>query len=76
MMDEMYILDMAMNNSYDIIISGESPEDIIESDIGFTVHNPSKPIRVEDLESMIQYFTDTEEYEKCIEIKEKMDSML
>ncbi|MCP3698089.1 MAG: hypothetical protein GY920_05970 [Aliivibrio sp.] len=63
-------LDTAFRNSYDVIINNKSAQDMIESDVGYFVHDPSAPDSANEalLEEMREYFSDTEEYEKCIEI--------
>lgn len=63
-------LDTAFRNSYDVIINNKSAQDMIESHVGYFVHDPSAPDSANEalLEEMREYFSDTEEYEKCIEI--------
>ena len=36
-------------------------------------HNPDEDIPLESLENMMAYFVESEEYEKCAEIKNIMD---
>jgi hypothetical protein len=44
--------------------------EIIETEkISCFIHNPNLPLKLEEVETMLEYFESTEEYEKCIQIK-------
>ena len=73
-LDDDHILDVAMRNSYDIIVNKLDAGEILITDFGFLVHNPAKPLKKEELENIIYYFQSIEEYEKCIELKKIMES--
>lgn len=73
-LDDDYILDVAMRNSYDIIVNKLDAGEILITDFGYFVHNPAKPLKKEEVENMIYYFQSIEEYEKCIELKKIMES--
>jgi hypothetical protein len=73
-LDEDHILDVAMRNSYDIIVNKLDAGEILMTDFGFLVHNPAKPLKKEEVTNMIYYFQSIEEYEKCIELKKIMES--
>jgi len=73
-LDDDEILDVAMRNSYDIIVNQMDAGEILITDFGFLVHNPAKPLKKEEVTNMIYYFQSIEEYEKCIELKKIVDS--
>tara|TARA_R100001594_G_scaffold91377_1_gene125632 strand:+ start:314 stop:553 length:240 start_codon:yes stop_codon:yes gene_type:complete len=60
----------AMLNSYDVAINNISAEDIIERHNGWFAHDVSSPISKYDLESLLIYFEDEEDYERCIKIRD------
>ena len=63
---ERKLLDTAFRNSYQIITGKISFENIIEETGSFLIaHNPQSKIKRDDLINMIDYFIETEEYEKC-----------
>lgn len=68
-MDDYEILDIAMRNSYEVIVNEMDVEEIIIKDFGYLVHNPNLPLKLEEVEIMLEYFESIEEYEKCIELK-------
>ena len=61
-------LDTAFRNSYDVIINYKSAKDFITSEDGYFIHHPAEPVTKEILEDMRVYFSENEEYEKCIKI--------
>jgi hypothetical protein len=67
------VLDEAMNNAYDIIMGIKTFDTIMEGDgecvLPFDVRQEEP-----DLEGMIDYFIETEEYEKCEVLKKIMDN--
>ncbi len=70
MEDKYEIIDIAMRNSYDTIVNGRDSEEIIETEkINCFIHNPNLPLKLKEIETMLEYFESTEEYEKCIQIK-------
>ena len=77
--NDIEILDVSMNNAYRILTKKSTFDQLFPSDDeedGFWMpyrnfKNPSK----EEIDNVIDYFIETEEYEKCAEltkIKEKM----
>ncbi len=62
-------IDTAFENSYRAIVLKEDVSDIISNEEGIFIHNPAEPIKKISLEQMLEYFTDQEDYEKCILIK-------
>ena len=59
-----------MLNSYFVIIRGYDPFLIINKGRGFFAHDPSTDLDIYDLEGMLIYFEEQEDYTKCIEINE------
>jgi len=70
---ERILLDTAFRNSYQIITGKSSFENIIEETGSFLIaHNPDSDLDKDDLINMMAYFTETEEYEKCGKIRDKI----
>lgn len=61
-------VDVAHRNSYEVIINNMEAKDLVVSDDGYFIHHPAEPITKDILEALKEYFTDVEEYEKCIKI--------
>lgn len=62
-------MENAMNNSYDLITNNKSIEQlVIEKGISELVfaHNVETNPTKEDIENMLHYFTESEDYEKCV----------
>lgn len=73
-MDELYdyeILDLAMENTYNLIIGDTTIKQFLDTGQDFMpfIGDPYNPSR-EDIESLLRHYEDKEEYEKCIKIKE------
>tara|TARA_R100001509_G_scaffold152105_1_gene111949 strand:+ start:591 stop:833 length:243 start_codon:yes stop_codon:yes gene_type:complete len=73
-MDE-WDLDIAMMNSYNIIVKGYDPFVIISDGDGWFAHDPTKELNPLDVEYILYYFEDNEDYEKCIELKKIIDEL-
>ena len=73
-MDEINLLkhmENAMNNSYDLLTNNKSIEElIIENGIAELVfaHNIETNPTKEDIENMLEYFKESEDFEKCVEL--------
>jgi len=68
---ERMLLDKAFRNSYLIITGKISFENIVEETGSFLIaHNPQSNLEEDDLTNMMDYFTETEEYEKCAIIRD------
>jgi len=76
MVSQSEILEMSMENSYNVIVLDADANKIIEEDYGFFAHNPSKPLIKEEIDAMIHYFTQTEQYERCAKLKEISDTLI
>lgn len=63
-------LHVAMINSYDIIVNNLPPEGIIveQNGIGLFAHDFENPLKIDDVLSIIDYFVEIEEYEKCVKL--------
>jgi len=70
-------LDIAFNNSYRVIILDYDWGEIMTNQSQpFFAHNPAKLIpKKEDIEIMIEYFIEQEEYIKCKSLKEYIERM-
>ena len=60
--------DMANRNSYDILINRRKLSDIVDEGMALA-HNPEKLIASE-IEKIMEYFIETEEYEKCAKLRD------
>ena len=73
MYSEKEVLDIAMRNSYEVLVNGIDEGDFDFSEFIFFAHNPGSRFKKKEIEGMLIYFTEIEEYEKCIKLKEKLD---
>jgi len=72
---DMELLDMANRNTYMIVTGKKTLDDILETVEQATfVCNPAEEIDCDTLEGMMDYFIDTEEYEKCAVLRDIIDS--
>ena len=62
-------LDTAMRNSYDLILGYTKIEDLLMAETVLFIHDIDEPITLGVINILIEYFKDTEEYEKCMELK-------
>ena len=62
-------LHRAMLNSYYVIIRDYDPYLIITKGRGFFAHDPSSELVLYDIEGLLEYFEEKEDYVKCQEIK-------
>lgn len=65
---ELEMLDEANRNSYAILTGGISMDRVTEEEF-MLVHNPFSPDK-EELSGIMDYFIETEEYEKCAVIRD------
>ena len=77
MRDELFEnnIHFAMLNSYDVIVNGIEVEDIMGTSMPFIAHNPFGDIKESDVQGMIDYFEEQEEYERCIKLKEILNGI-
>ena len=63
----------AMLNSYYSIIRDYDPILLIRRGNGVFMHDPSSELEKEDVDDLLLYFEEEEDYVKCQEIKEFID---
>ena len=66
-------VDVAHRNSYDVIINNKDAKNLIIKDDGEFIHHPAEPVTKDVLEDLKMYFSEMEEFEKCIEIMKYID---
>ena len=66
-------VDVAHRNSYDVIINNKDAKNLIIKDYGYFIHHPAEPVTKDVLEDLKMYFSEMEEFEKCIEIMKYID---
>ncbi len=69
-------LHIAFTNTYKMVVDGMGIEEVLEEmDLGVVnvdvlfAHDPLYPDDKEMIELMLEYFTDIEDYEKCVKIQ-------
>lgn len=72
---EELIVETAFNNSFKLVTGRTTFQEILDGKTvkgtsALMAHNPDEEIPIESLENMMYYFVDTEEYEKCAEIRD------
>jgi len=64
--------DRCMRSSYKLLMGKKTVDELLEEqDTLYFMHNPENPVvvMVDDIyDTLIEYFTYTEEYEKCAEL--------
>ena len=67
----------AMHNSYDVLFNGVDADEIMETSIPFFIHDPYEPVVYSDVfETMLEFFEQQEDYEKCANIKRALDGKI
>ena len=69
-------LDEAMCNSYDIIVGNITLEELMLNKGGeglIFAHNVELPPTSNDIDNLLNYFTQQEDFERCVELS-KLDS--
>ncbi len=69
------IVKAAFNNSFNVITKRKTFDQILEGKTlngisAVMAHNPDEEMPTKSLENMMTYFVETEEYEKCAEIRD------
>tara|TARA_R100000406_G_scaffold532_1_gene613 strand:+ start:376 stop:663 length:288 start_codon:yes stop_codon:yes gene_type:complete len=69
-------MDNLMRNSFGVLTNRCSIDDILENYSGTDAMFYGNPLdfRTEELQEMLEYFENTEEYEYCSELKELIDA--
>ena len=64
------MIDNIMNNTYGVLTNRVSVEDILEMYTGEDAMFYGDPYKIttEDIDEVIKYFENTEEYEKCMQL--------
>ena len=65
------MIDKCMNNSYKVMTFKSTVEDILEKDNKAMFYGNPLDYTTEDIDEVIEYFENTEEYEKCGELLEE-----
>ena len=65
------MIDKCMNNSYKVMTFKSTIEDILEKDNKAMFYGNPLDYTTEDIDEVIDYFENTEEYEKCGELLEE-----
>ena len=65
------MIDKCMNNSYRVMTLKSTVEDILEKDNKAMFYGNPLDYTTEDIDEVIEYFENTEEYEKCGELLEE-----
>ena len=69
------MIEECMRNTYEVLTEKQRIEDILEDEpTSMFYGNPFK-ITLEDIDEMINFFENTEEYEKCNELVEYKDML-
>ena len=63
-------LHWAMYNSYDMIINNVDIRDVMVTDVEYFIHDITDVVTVNVIDTLIVYFEDLEEYEKCAKLME------
>ena len=64
-----FSLDIAMRNSYDVIVNKLSIDNFIETSNSYFVHNPEQEVSNETLKDMYLYFKSIKEWDKVVKIR-------
>ena len=69
-------IDNIMRNSFGVLTNRCSIDDILENYSGMDAMFYGNPLdlRTEELQEMLEYFENTEEYEYCAELKELIEA--
>ena len=66
-------INKAMINSLNVFTGDKTLEELITSDEGIFVFNPEQPVSLKTLESMLEYFIEVEDYDRCIVVKKLIE---
>jgi len=64
-------IDIAMNNSYEIIFKNKNLNNYSNSKNSYFVHNPNEKVTQEVLKDMYIYFLGKKEWRRCFKIGKK-----
>lgn len=63
-----FYIDIAMRNSYDMIVNKLSIDNYAETDNCYFIHNPEQEVNDEILKDMYLYFKSIKEWDKVVKI--------
>ena len=64
------MIEECMRNTYEVLTEKQRIEDILEDEPTSMFFGNPFEIALEDIDEMIKFFEDTEEYEKCSELSD------
>ena len=64
------MIEECMRNTYEVLTEKQRIEDILEDEPTSMFFGNPFEIALEDIDEMIEFFENTEEYEKCSELQE------
>ena len=70
----MEMMEECMRNTYEVLTMKQSIEDILDSEPKSIFYGNPFDITNEDIKEMIEFFENTEEYEKCSELLELLEA--
>ena len=70
----MEMMEECIRNTYEVLTNKQSIEDILDSEPKSIFYGNPFDITDEDIKEMIEFFENTEEYEKCSELLELLNA--
>ena len=70
----MVMMEECIRNTYEVLTMKQSIEDILDSEPKSIFYGNPFDITDEDIKEMIEFFENTEEYEKCSELLELLNA--
>ena len=70
----MVMMEEFIRNTYEVLTMKQSIEDILDSEPKSIFYGNPFDITDEDIKEMIEFFENTEEYEKCSELLELLEA--
>ena len=67
------MIEECMRNTYEVLTEKQRIEDILEDEPTSMFYGNPFNITIEDIDEMINFFENTEEYEKCSELSDYRD---
>ena len=64
------MIEECMRNTYEVLTNKQSIEDILSDEPKSMFYGNPSEVKDEDIDEMIEFFENTEEYEKCGELLE------
>ena len=70
----MEMMEECIRNTYEVLTMKQSIEDILDSEPKSIFYGNPFDVTNEDIEDIIEFFENTEEYEKCSELLELLEA--